>query len=280
MDSTGHVSTGRKPGPTPIVATICFDGFDDHDFVDTFAFAPELGIAGIEFNCWYPRTLTASTLRGLVSRSADAGLEPATLQVITPAPSLDFGGESGDVARWLWMLEAASILGVDTVKSTGPKRVDDPAVLERLISIFRHVAPAAKELGVRIAVENHFANVYEFAADYDRLFDDLPSEIGMCLDTGHFAASGVDMHAIIDRFASRLLQIDLKDCARPGAADFVPFGEGIVDFDGILDHAVDAGFDGYVVVEYPRPAGAELSLDVLRAGRRLAEDPRRSASGS
>jgi sugar phosphate isomerase/epimerase len=267
-------------GPTPIVATICFDGFDDRDFIDTFALAPELGITGIEFNCWYPRNLTPATLRGLVARSADAGLEPATLQVITPPPSFGFGGESGDVARWLWMLEAASILGVDVVKSTGPQRSDDPAVLERLIAIFRHVAPAANDLGVRIAVENHFDNAYEFAADYDRLFEELPAEIGMCLDTGHFAASGVDMHAIIDRFASRLLQIDLKDCARSGAADFVPFGLGIVDFDGVLGHAVEAGFDGYVVVEYPRPAGADVSLEVLRAGKRLAESPLRPAPGS
>jgi sugar phosphate isomerase/epimerase len=278
VDSTSHVSTGRTPGPTPIVATICFDGFDDRDFVDTFALAPELGIVGVEFNCWYPRTLTPATLRGLVARSADAGLAPATLQVITPPPSSGFGGESGDVARWLWMLEAASILGVDLVKSTGPKRSDDPAMLERLVAIFRHVAPIAKELGIRIAVENHFDNAYEFAGDYDVLFEDLPAEIGMCLDTGHFAASGVDMHAIIDRFGSRLLQIDLKDCAGSGAADFVPFGLGIVDFEGVLTHAVEAGFDGYIVVEYPRPAGADVSLDILQAGKRIAEGPLRSAS--
>jgi sugar phosphate isomerase/epimerase len=261
----------RETGPTTIVATICFDGFADRDFVDMFELAPALGIPTIEFNCWYPRTLTPKGLTSILARCANAGLTPATLQVIAPTPSFDFGAQSGEVASWLWMLRAASELGVGIVKSTGPARVDDPALLDRLIDTLAQVAPAARELGVRIAIENHFGNAYEFAADYDRLFEHLPTEIGMCLDTGHFAASGVDMHDIIDRFGDRLIQIDLKDCARAGAADFVPFGHGIVDFDSVLSHAVEAGFNDYIVVEYPRPAGAEVSLDGLRDGKRIAD---------
>lgn len=260
-----------KPRPSVAIATICFDGFDDRDFADAFSAAPEVGISALEFNCWYPRTLTPRGIRSILSRCGSTGLRPATLQILSPAPGSDLAGPSAEVARWLWMIEAASMLGVDIVKTTGPRRADDGDLLGSIVQALQEVAPFAEERGVKIALENHFGNTFEFPDDYERLFETLPSHVGMCLDTGHFAASGVDTSALWERFADRIFQIDLKDCARSGAAEFVPFGEGIVDFDAVLSSASAHDFSGVVVVEYPRPAGEPVPLHTLADGRRIAE---------
>ena len=46
-------------------ATLSFDGFGDVDFVNTFEVAPKVGFKHIEFNCWYPRTITPAKMADL-----------------------------------------------------------------------------------------------------------------------------------------------------------------------------------------------------------------------
>lgn len=252
------------------VATICFDGFGDEGFDPAFSGIPELGIFDVEFNCWYPRTLTAGGLEDIVRRCETIGARPVSLQVISPAPASSFGGLSADVARWMWLMEAAERIGAGTIKTTGTSRDTDGEILGRTIDVLRFVAPIAADRGITVAIENHFQNTFEFPGDYDRLFEEVPEEsVGMCLDTGHFAASGVDMYGLIDRFGSRIVHIDLKDCAQEGSADFVPFGNGMVDFDGVLSHAVNNGYTGHLVVEYPLADKTRMH-DQLRVGADIA----------
>jgi len=50
------------------IATICMDGFGDENFEPSFRMAPKIGVKNIEFNCWYPRTLTLEGIRSIGSR--------------------------------------------------------------------------------------------------------------------------------------------------------------------------------------------------------------------
>lgn len=122
-----------------------------------------------------------------------------------------------------------------------------------------------------IAVENHYANAVEHLDDYARIFDAVPSTaVGVCLDTGHFAASGVDAVEVIDTFGDRVVHVDLKDCAAVGAADFVRFGHGVVDFDRVLAAARDRGYSGYALIELPL-IDRDTMLDDLTAGLHIAQ---------
>ena len=132
--------------PHVSVATICFDGFGDKDFVPAFTYAPELGIHEIEFNAWYPRNLTPAGLESIRRRCDEAGLRPVTLHV------------SG-------FFEAADRLGVHVVKATGSHR-GSRGGLDAIISLLRVIAPVAEERGMTIALENHAGNVLEHPEDY------------------------------------------------------------------------------------------------------------------
>jgi len=85
--------------PHVSVATICFDGFGDKDFVPAFTYAPELGIHEIEFNAWYPRNLTPAGLESIRRRCDEAGLRPVTLHVSGFAPGPERADLSGRARR-------------------------------------------------------------------------------------------------------------------------------------------------------------------------------------
>lgn len=259
--------SGRPTGVA--VATICFDGFDDRDFAETFALAPRLGVRQVEFNAWYPRNLTPAGLNGVVARCRQKDLTPVVLQV----SGFSAGPEAGDVtretSRWLWLLEAAQSLGVTMIKATGSKR-GTRGGLEGLAEVLRQVAPVAASRGVTIALENHHDNVIEFPEDFETLLSAAGSRsVGICHDTGHFAASGIDQIGFVRDFADRIVHVDLKDCARAGAAEFTRFGQGVVDFDAILTQVVNIGYRGLLLVELPL-VDPDTVLDDLRAGVAIA----------
>lgn len=245
------------------MATLCCDGFGDENFRFSFESMPVLNVTNVEFNCWYPQNLTPAGIDYIRRLCNSTGLVPVSLHVA--GYSAGSGTElAREVARWTWLLEACHRLDVRLLKATGAARGHGGG-LEGLISVLGHIAPIANDYGVTLALENHFNNVLEFPEDYERVFDAIshPS-VGLCLDTGHFAASGVDMLEVVHRFGSRLVHVDLKDCKAAGSGDFVPFGDGVVDFEAILDAVSASGYSGYLLVEFPRRSLETMTIDLER----------------
>lgn len=231
------------------VATICTDGFDHHRHQPAFELIPKTPFKNIEFNLWYPETITPQYLEGLKERCNNKGLKPVSLQ------GTSFGGEgrSGiikDISHKLTLMQGCRQLGCRIVKCTGARRGTQGG-LKSLIESLKELAPAAQAMGIFIVLENHANNVIERIEDYDAIFEHIDSaSVGMCLDTGHFEGVGVDLHDVIDRFKEKILHVDLKDCRKRGAGhDTVLFGEGVTDFKSFLGHLIKVGYSGYLVVE-------------------------------
>ena len=91
------------------------------------------------------------------------------------------------------------------------------------------------------------------------------SDVGLCLDTGHFLIGGGDPVAAIREWANRINHVHVKDAVRSVMngiiADNVPtkaiwsreafcvFGAGDVDLDGILTGLERIDYNGWLVVE-------------------------------
>jgi len=251
------------------VATLGFDGFDDRDFADAFELLPRTGFTAVEFNCWYARNLTPAGIRSIAERAAAAHVTPVSLHLPGFHPGPSPADLARDAARWCWVIEAAQRLDARIVKATGASR-GEAGGIESLELLLEQIVPVARDAGVVIALENHAGNVLEFAEDYERLLTRFSEpSVGLCLDSGHFAASGVDPVGIAERFRGRIVHVDLKDCAGPGKP-FVPFGEGVVDFSALLDVLERDGYSGYAVIEYPRgDADADTAVRILERGAEL-----------
>src|SRR5690606_16241639 len=94
---------------------------------------------------------------------------------------------------------------------------------------------------------------------------DSPS-VGICLDTGHFDASAVDMDLLIDRFGLRINHIHLKENRSVGRADFVRFGEGTTNMHHVVDRMLAIGYDGFLTVELsPQADTSTIPADIRKA---------------
>ena len=91
------------------------------------------------------------------------------------------------------------------------------------------------------------------------------TEIGICLDTGHYLAAGGDPVAAVTRWAGRINQVHVKDARLDRIAEvvrgdepadavwgrgvFCPLGEGDLDVSGVLAALRAIGYRGWIVVE-------------------------------
>ena len=248
------------------IATICTDGFGNKHHEPAFELIPQLGLKHVEFNLWYPDLLTPKYLDDLVKRSAETGLTPVCVQ------GSAFGGDGAegirkDIAHKRSLLEAAKHLGCRRVKCTGSKRGTQGG-LKAVIEVCQELAPEAEEMGILLVLENHAGNVLENIGDYDTIFETISSpNVGLCLDTGHFEGAGIQLAEVVERFHSRLLHVDLKDCKEFGKGhDTVVFGDGITDFEAFLDLLVGKKYHGYLVIEQAWKEPKEPIVENLRKG--------------
>ncbi len=251
------------------ISSLSADGFADNDYVRTFELFPRLGFRYVEFNLWHPSSLTPAKIADIGERCAKAGLEP------TAAYSSGFGGNMAkDVGHKIRMMEAARELGCRRIVACGDKR-GDPKALDQLIRVLKELVPAAEEMDILVCLENHADNVLETVEDYQRIVDAIASEkVGICIDTGHFEAAGVNMNDLIDRLGRRVNHIHLKDNKEFGVKRFCRFGEGTIDNHNVIRRMLALGYDGYINIELsPEIEGATgpLAAEDILVPKRMFE---------
>lgn len=246
-------------------ATICFDAFEDTDFIYSFSNLAACGYRYVEFNAWFPQNLTFTKARDLKRRCEQTGLVPAVLHG-NGFGATDRNSLSKDIAHKLRMLEMAQEIGCRRICCTGSKRGTDGGLLH-IIRVLQEIMPAAKELDILVCLENHADNNLESIADYETILDavDCPM-LGICLDDGHFDASGVDMAQLIDRLGSKINHVHVKENKGVGKVDFVRFGEGTTNHAGVLSQLYRKGYDGFVTIEIsPKPERPTTREDMIHA---------------
>ncbi len=90
--------------------------------------------------------------------------------------------------------------------------------------------------------------------------------MGMCLDTGHFDAAGVDTDVVMDLFMPRINHIHIKENNGFGVQNFTMYGEGTTDNHHIVHRMLKQGYAGYIAVELPpRNTGPGIEADLRSA---------------
>ena len=140
------------------------------------------------------------------------------------------------------------------------------------------VVDIATDHGLQACYHPHLTTIVESPAEVDLLF--AHTGIGFCPDTAHLAAGGGDPAELIRRYPDRIRHVHLKD-VRLDPLEFLPLGEGQIDFDDVRDALREVRYDGWLLVELDSYAGdpahaAALSktfLDDLLAAPGAAASP-------
>jgi inosose dehydratase len=145
-----------------------------------------------------------------------------------------------------------------------------PADYDRLGAALDRVTDIADDHGLVACYHPHLSTIVESPGQLDQL---MPrTRIGFCPDTAHLAAGGGDPAALIRRYADRVRHVHLKD-VRTDPLQFLPLGQGDIDFTDVFSAVHDSGYDGWLLIELdsydgdPREAAAasKTYLDTLLA---------------
>lgn len=127
----------------------------------------------------------------------------------------------------------------------------------------RSVTELAARYDLRCVFHHHAGSYIETPAEVARLLE--ATELGLCLDTGHYAYGGGDPLQAVESLGRRVEYLHFKDCnptaldtARRDQLDFLggvragifcPLGSGVVRFPALLDLLRRIDYDGWAVVE-------------------------------
>lgn len=137
--------------------------------------------------------------------------------------------------------------------------------METLARRVTEVAEHVQAAGLRLAYHHHAGTVVETEDEIDAFMVAAGEAVGLLLDTGHAALSGVDPVALAKRYAPRITHVHCKDLREEvlpqlRAQDmsfldaviawiFTVPGDGSVDFAGVLSALVEPRYHGWLVVE-------------------------------
>lgn len=135
----------------------------------------------------------------------------------------------------------------------------------RLGKSLDRVTEIAEHCGLTASYHPHLSTIVESPDELEKIMG--LTRIGFCPDTAHLAAGGGDPAAVIRDHSDRIRHVHLKDFRRE-PSQFLPLGEGELDFPDIIRAVEESGYESWLLVELdaydgdPRRA-AELSKAYL-----------------
>ncbi len=110
-----------------------------------------------------------------------------------------------------------------------------------------------KEYDIAVAIHNHGPEDEHFPRPQDglELIKDMDPRVGLCIDVGHTARTGVDVVESIKEAGSRLLDMHIKDLASlSDKASQCVVGQGRMPVPEIFEQLTAMDYSGYVNLEY------------------------------
>lgn len=154
------------------------------------------------------------------------------------------------------------VAAVQDAQWSPPRELDD-AQWRRLAAHAAEIQALAAERGITFALHPHAGTVIETAAQIDRAVAE--TDVGWCLDTGHFVIGGSDPAAFARDHGDRVTHVHLKDVDGALAAElragrltlldatqrglFRPLGQGVAPVAATLQSLDEHGYDGWLVLE-------------------------------
>ncbi len=199
-----------------------------------------------------------------------------------------YDGTPGDLAAGKAEFEAADlqIVGGGTVTMTIDTDEDVRSYFEyarmsgmplMVIAPTRQTLPRierlVREYDIEVAIHNHGPTDEHFPGPQDALpvIRDMDPRVGVCLDVGHTARTGIDVAEVAEMCGDRLLDLHMKDLTDLTAAESqCVVGEGAIPIGRLLATLDRMGYDRFINLEYEIDAadpvpGMQRSCAIMRS---------------
>ena len=237
--------------------------------METLDYCARLGVEVVHFSeIRLIGGLDPGHLRRMRARADELGLglELGMRSISTGSTIFDSTAGSAE-EQLIRTLAAAAILGSPIVRClvgrfvdrTGPGGID--ARIAETLQVLKNVRSRARDMGLRIAVENHAGDMQ--ARELRALVEEAgPDVVGVCIDSGNALWAMEDPHLTLETLAPYVLTSHLRD----GALWNTPHGIAVA---WTRMGAGNVGIAEYIRQYTERCQGRPLSLEVI-----VSEEPR------
>jgi sugar phosphate isomerase/epimerase len=235
---------------------------------ESWAVAQALGFQAMDVGLFHGPALNKAQVLGdpggAASDLAARGIRAANLYWLFGAGLADRAltdpsARAANLADFAAVCRFAGTAGIPSVfvlPGVADARPKTEAIRESATSL-RALMAIANDHGVTLTVEPHVGGVLGSPAETLSLLDQVPG-VKLALDYAHFACMGFTQDDI-DPLAPFAGHVHLRQ-ARPGALQ-AKWGEGTLDFAAMVGALRQAGYDGWLAVEYVHQAYMNTLLD-------------------
>jgi len=229
---------------------------------DAIRVAAEVGYDAIELGCFAPHlTLETAEERGdeVAAWLKEAALPVSALSLAVAYTADDDAVWRANVDETCGLIRLCEKFGTRLIK-TMPGQPGSAQATEAHWDRFRRamdiIAPVAEAEGVRLAIETHLGHLSDSIETAARCIESgNPEVLGVNLDFCNVRTCHEDPLDAIDRFRGRTYLTHVKDSLfTTESGEYVPMGQGKMDYPPILERLRAAGYDGYLSIEclYPQ----------------------------
>ncbi len=225
--------------------------------------AQEFGVKAIELNSPFFASTKPDYLATLKKKMADEGVVPINIAVdLGNIANPDDEQRAKDITALKEWFSVAKAVGSPSIRiNAGWGEPVDEAMLKRVIASYKELVKEAEKTGIKMLIENHGGP----SSDPDNILRFL-KEVGSesfrtCPDFGNFADD--IRYSALEKVAPYAFVVHAK------TYDFDEEGnETKVDIGRCVKIIKDAGYDGYLSVEFEGPMdeheGIKKSLELLK----------------
>jgi sugar phosphate isomerase/epimerase len=232
--------TSDKPGDA---FTLGMAGYTFREFTveQTIAMMQRIGVSYLSVKDFHlPYNSNQEQINTVLGKFRNAGIEVYTLGVVYMKSS-----EFVDQA-----FEYAKMAGVKMIVGA-----PDYALLP-------YVEKKVKTYDIRLAIHNHGPDnpLYPNATDIWNHVKDLDERMGICIDIGHTMRDGQDPAADIEKYASRIYDVHIKDVDKPSKeGKTVEMGRGVIDIPAVITSLRKTGYAGKCSLEFEKDMNDPLA---------------------
>lgn len=232
------------------------------DLLDFPAFNADLGITALEYNDMFFADFSDETLAAVRKSAEGAGCSIVCLTCGGNLASDDADANAAQVETFKQHLAHANALGARVVRfnigGTGDEERDATVGVERVIDGFNQLLPTARELDVKITIENH-GGVSKWANPILRvILGTDPEWIGSCPDFGNFKP-------IEYRYIELAKVIPFAHHSHAKTHEFDEDGEDAeYSMERVLNIYKAAGVDGVLAIEFEGSGDQKLGVEKTR----------------
>jgi len=189
---------------------------------------------------------------------------------ISPEDEKDVVSEASAAAEFLGKVGSSFIIlngGVSKRQKPSGFSDDD---FRQLGKTMNSIGKAVREYGVAACVHPHAGCMVESPNDLERLLEHLDTSlVGLCLHAAHQVIVGSDPYEMYERHAALVNYLHIGEIGadKKGAL----LGEGILDQKRLMKPILDAGYDGWIIIESSKE-GVSPRDYVLHARKYIEEE--------